>query len=144
MTAQVSETLWYEGKEHGMCSEPLNVYFDLTGERPKFAEMDTSCWRGYVGEWEIRDDRLYLIGLEGRLVDGEEATLESIFPGFPDRVLAHWYSGTVRVPEGELLDYVHGGYLSTYERDVFLTFEKGVLVGTETRKNNPPDTDMSF
>ena len=144
MTAQVSETLWYQGKKQGMCSEPLNDYFNLAGERPKFAEMDTSCWRGYVGEWEIRDDRLYLIGLDGRLENGKEANLESIFPGFPDRVFAHWFSGTVRVPEGKLLDYVHGGYLSTYERDLLLTFEKGVLVGTETRKNDRLDTEMSF
>ena len=144
MTAQVSETLWYEGKKQGMSSEPLNDYYTLTGEHPKLAEMDTSCWRGYVREWEIRNDRLYLIGLEGRLENGKEANLESIFPGFPDRVFAHWYSGTVRVPEGELLDYVHGGYLSTYERDLLLTFEKGVLVGTETRKNDRPDPELSF
>ena len=144
MTAQVSETLWYEGKKQGMCSEPLSAYFDLTGERPAFAEMDTSCWRGYVGEWEIRDDRLYLIGLEGRLVSGEEAKLESIFPKFPDRVFAHWYSGTIRLPQGKLLNYVHGGYLSVYERDLLLTFEKGVLVGTESRKNDPTDNEVSF
>jgi hypothetical protein len=25
-----------------------------------------------------------------------------------------------------------------------LTFEKGVLVGTETRKNNRPDPELSF
>jgi hypothetical protein len=144
MTAQVSETLWYEGKKQGMCSEPLSAYFDLTGESPAFAEMDTSCWRGYVGEWEIRDDRLYLIGLEGRLVNGEEANLESIFPKFPDRVFAHWYSGTIRLPQGKLLNYVHGGYLSVYERDLLLTFEKGIIVGTETRKNDPTDNEVSF
>ena len=139
MTAQVSETLWYDDKEHAMCSEPLSDYFDLSGKRPKFAEMDTSCWRGYVGEWEIRDDRLYLIGLEGHFVNGEEAKLESIFPGFPDRVFAHWYSGTIRIPEGKLLDYVHMGYESVYERDVFLTFEKGVLVDKRIRVNAEDD-----
>ena len=139
MTAQVSETLWYEGKEHAMCSEPLSDYFDLSGKRPKFAEMDTSCWRGYVGEWEIRDERLYLIGLEARLVNGEEAKLESIFPGFPDRVFAHWYSGTIRIPEGKLLDYVHMGYESVFERDVFMTFEKGVLVDKRIRVNAEDD-----
>ena len=25
-----------------------------------------------------------------------------------------WYSGTIRLPQGKLLNYVHGGYGSTY------------------------------
>jgi hypothetical protein len=127
--------LWFDGNEHSMCSEPLEDYFNLVGNRPKFAEMNTACWRGYVGKWEVRDDRLYLIGVEAYLTDGKEASLENIFPGFPERVFAHWYSGTVRIPEGKLLDYHHMGYESVYERDVFLEFQKGVLVSKTMREN---------
>ena len=118
-----------------MCSEPLSDYFEMAGESPDFAEMNTACWRGYVGEWEVLDGRLYLIGLDAYLASGEETNIETIFPGFPERVFAHWYSGRIRIPEGKLLDYVHMGYASVYERDVFLDFEKGVLVGKTTRTN---------
>ena len=41
-----------------------------------------------------------------------------------------WYSGTIRLPQGKLLNYVHGGYGSTYEQDVLLHIEQGVLVET--------------
>ena len=44
-----------------------------------------------------------------------------------------WYSGTIRLPQGKLLNYVHGGYGSTYEQDVLLHIELGVLVETRVR-----------
>ena len=105
--------------------------------------MNTACWRGYVGEWEISADRLYLVGVEGMLNDGTEATLETIFPGFPDRVFAHWYSGTIRLPQGKLLDYVHMGYASVYERDLLLTIENGVLIHSEVRVNGESESDTA-
>ena len=144
MTAQTPEKLTYNGEQYAMCTEPLGEFVAMGGKLPEFVWPHTACWRGYIGEWEITEDRLYLVGLEGALTDGTKANIESVFPGYSDRVFAHWYSGTIRLPQGELLDYVHGGYLSTYERDLLLTFEKGVLVGTETRKNNRPDPELSF
>jgi hypothetical protein len=74
------------------------------------------------------DDRLYLISLQGKLENGADITLETIFPVFPHRVFAHWYSGSIRIPEGKQIEYVHMGYASTYERDLFLEFERGVAV----------------
>jgi len=135
MTAQIGEKLIYEGRQVSMCSEPLNQFFALGGACPEFEFTCTALWRGYVGTWEIINDRLYLIGLTGTLKDGSEATLETVFQGYPDRVFAHWYSGTLRIPEGRQIEYVHMGYGSTYERDRFLKFEKGILVGCRVREN---------
>ena len=135
MTAQIAERLIYEGERHAMCEEPLGSYFSQGGKDPGFESMNTACWRGYVGEWEVIDDRLYLVGLEGGLNDGTDASIETVFPGFPDRVFAHWYTGKVRIPQGKLLDYVHMGYESIYERDLFLTFERGVLVDKKVVTN---------
>jgi len=83
-----------------MCSEPLGDYFAFGGRNPEFEFNCTALWRGYIGTWEIVGDRLYIVGLSGTLKDGTEATLETVFPGYPDRVFAHWYSGTLRIPEG--------------------------------------------
>ena len=135
MTAQIGEILYYEGRERRMCSEPLGDYFAFGGERPAFESNCTALWRGYVGTWEILDGRLYLVGLSGTLEDGTEASLATLFPGFPDRVFAHWFSDTLRIPDGKLLDYVHMGYGSTYERDVLIRLEKGVVTATEVRTN---------
>ena len=142
MTAQISEKLTYEGRQLSMCSEPLSDYFSLAGIRPGFESNCTALWRGYVGEWEILDGRMYLTRLSGTLEDGTEATLETFFPGFRERVFAHWFSGRVRVPQGKMLDYVHMGYASTYERDLFLDIEHGVLRGSSMRENGTsPEPD---
>jgi hypothetical protein len=135
MTAQIAEKLIYGGKKVAMCTEPLAHFCKLGGEVPEFAFNCTALWRGYVGTWELVGARLYLIGLTGTIQDGTEATLETVFPGFPDRVFAHWYSGTLRIPEGQMLEYVHMGYGSTFARDRFLRFEQGVLVANQLREN---------
>jgi len=109
MTAQIAERLRYQGEDVAMCTNPLSDYFAMGGTNPRFESNCTALWRGYVGSWEIIDDRLYLICLNGTLEDGTEASLETIFPGFPDRVFAHWYSGTIRLPQGKQLEYVHMG-----------------------------------
>ena len=128
MTAQIAEQIRIDGEDLAMCSEPLADYFHLAGRQVAFLKNCTALLRGYVGSWEILNDRLYLVGLSGYLADSSEANLATLFPGFPERVFAHWYSGTVRIPQGKLLKYVHGGYGSVYERDLFIRLERGVVV----------------
>ena len=135
MTAQIAERLRYLGEEHALCTNPLNDYFSMGGNDPGFESTCSALWRGYVGTWEIIADRLYLIGLQGTLKDGTEASLATLFPGFPTRVFAHWYSGSLRIPQGRQIEYVHMGYGSRYERDLFLEVERGVVVTTRVRNN---------
>lgn len=148
MTAQVPERLLYEGEELSLCSEPLQSYFRKSEIKSPFFGECTSNWRGYVGTWEIRDGRLYLVdldghlyleGLDGAVKDGGAANLETIFPGYPDRVFAHWYSGELRVPRGRMLKYVHMAYDSRYEEDFFIRVENGVITGTRTVRNDVHD-----
>lgn len=135
MTAQALERLTHQGRVLGMRSEPLAQYFALTGEPPAFAALSTANWRGYVGDWEIVQDRLYLVGLRGEFESGEKVHLHSLFPGFPTRVFAHWFSGTISIPEGKMTGYVHMGYLSQYEKDRFLVLRRGYLVKEWVRDN---------
>jgi hypothetical protein len=141
MTAQIPESLRYEGEEVAMCSNPLDTYFAMGGRNPRFDVNCSALWRGYVGRWEVVGDRLYLLALEGQLDDGAEASLETVFPGFPERVFAHWYSGTVRVPRGRQIKYVHGGYASVFEQDLFLSFDRGVLSRSWIRQNGVAESD---
>lgn len=131
MTAQIVEQLRYQEEDLPMFSNPLELYFVLGGNRPDFQSTSTALWRGYVGNWEIIDDRLYLVKLQGILGDGSEVELSNVFPGFSDRVFAHWFSGKIRIPRGRQVEYVHMGYGSQYEQDLFLEFKKGVLVNHE-------------
>jgi hypothetical protein len=143
MTAQIAEKLLYQGQRVAMLTNPLNDYFAMGGFNPRFEFRSTALWRGYVGGWEIVDDRLYLVSLDGTLEDGTDATLETVFPGFPDRVFAHWYSGSVRIPQGKQLEYVHMGYASKFEQDLFLEIERGVVVATRVRQNGVAVSDQA-
>jgi hypothetical protein len=135
MTAQFSEILHYKGEKLSMRVTPLSDYFVLRGMRPDFQDISTACWRCYVGEWDITLDRLYLIGIRADYKDGTEVTLGRLFPGYDSRVFAHWYSGVLSIPQGDLVEYVHMGYASVYERDLLLSVEQGVIVDSQVRVN---------
>lgn len=136
MTAQFGEHLRYQGEDMTMATEPLEAWFAMGAERPWFGSVCSAMWRGYIGSWEIVDDRLYLVGMNSSPFEDEPVPLERLFPGHGDRVFAHWYSGTLRVPRGRQLAYVHMGYASTYERDLMLQIERGVLRSTWVRHND--------
>ena len=143
MTAQIAEKLHYQGEDVPMCTNPLSAYFAMGGFNPRFESNCTALWRGYVGRWEIVDGRLYLVELSGTLEDGTEASVATIFPDFPDRVFAHWYSGTIRIPQGKQLEYVHMGYGSTFERDLLLEVERGVVKDTRLRHNGTAESESA-
>lgn len=127
MTAQCSEKLSYLGFDLPMATCPLSVYFQLLRAPvdSEFARDNTSLHRGYIGHWKIIDHRLYLSSLHGELNSGEALRLEMIFPGFPDLVFAHWYTGTLRIPRGRMLEYKHSGFGSLYEYDLMILIDEG-------------------
>lgn len=143
MTAQFGERLHYDGQEMSMCTHPLGDFFALGGINPGFGQewpLDcTALWRGYIGTWEVLGDRLYLVAIHKLVLNGPGTNfLETVFPGFPDRVFAHWYSGTLRIPQGRTLKYVHMGHQSTYERDLLIDVERGVIGDVRIHENEIP------
>jgi hypothetical protein len=143
MTAQIGERLHFNGQEMSMCTHPLGDYFALGGIDPGFGQewpLDcTALWRGYIGTWEVLGDRLYLVAIHKLVLNGPGTNfLETVFPGYPDRVFAHWYSGTLRIPQGNTLKYVHMGYQSTYERDLLIKVERGVIGEVRIHENEIP------
>ena len=128
MTAQIPEEIRYQGEQLSLCTQPLDEYLALTRKTLRPEVICSALWRGYVGTWEVVNDRLYLVALNGTLEGGEDLSLETLFPGFPDRVFAHWYTGTLRLVRGEQVRYVHMGYGSTYAHEVFLVVQRGVVV----------------
>ncbi|MFW9617512.1 hypothetical protein [Aquabacterium sp.] len=129
MTAQIPEELSHEGQQWPLFTEPLAAYFKQTGLRPGFVSPHTALWRGYVGSWLIEDGYLYLTALQGHLRDGSEATLHTLFPDAGDRVKADWFTGTLRVPQGSQLEYVHMGFGSVFERELRIDVEAGKVLG---------------
>lgn len=142
MTAQFSERLIYQGKELMLCSEPLGPFLEFSASTLKFQYPHTALWRGYVGTWRIENDRLYLIKLDGWVFADNvtrEVGLDALFPDYPDGVFAHWFAGELRCPIGAMLRYVHGGYGSTYENDLFIRVKQGVVLSERVVVNGKAD-----
>lgn len=133
MTAQFGEKLIYKGEELIMFSEPLNQYL-MTREDIRFMSPMTACWRGYFGTWEVKNNKLFLVDLDAFTENREEVGLNYLFPEH-EEVFANWFTGKVRIPTGELLEYEHMGYGSTYENEIILQFQNGILI-SEKEINN--------
>lgn len=139
-TAQDPDVLVYNGEKKDLFSNPLEVFFESTKrKRPKFMiepmTISSGNWRGYIATWEIENGRLYLREIEAWLCPGQneagckKVTLQSIFPGKvrDGRVSAEWFTGELRIPDGEQLRYVHSGYASIYERDIVFDVSTGFV-----------------
>lgn len=134
MTAQIGERLILDGKPTSMAFCPT-----LPENHPRITEVSleearqddenailfsTACWRGYQGTWQIADGRFYLVGLRGRWrLSGDEP------------LLADWFSGVLRIPQGQMLHYVHMGYGSVYEQEIHIRIEKGAVVASRIKDN---------
>ena len=101
MTAQIGENLTYRGESVTMFTGPLENYFLMGGQRPDSDIMPTALSRGYIGSWEIAQGRLYLVKRSDP--NDRDVGLDWMFPVCPERVFAHWFNGTIRVPRGNRL-----------------------------------------
>jgi hypothetical protein len=116
MTAQVSERIIIDNEEFMLLCEPLASY--LENKKLKFDVPHTACWRGYIGTWALKGKELYLIDFEGQIY-GQEADLNFLFPN-ASSVKADWFTGTLRIPTGKMIHYVHGGFASVYSDEMFI------------------------
>lgn len=126
MTAQMPERLIFEGQVTSMACCP-----DLPERHPRIIEIgsaaieSTGCYRGYEGTWEIKDGRFYLVALRGLFqLRGEQP------------LLADWFSGTLRIPKGEVLQYVRLGFHpGMCEEEVHVKIERGKVMASRVIDN---------
>ena len=133
MTIQAADILTYNGKKTTLGTEPLKPYLETRSD-VGFIFKSTALVRGYIGRWEIKNNKLFLVSLLGFIENNEQVDLNYLFPNQTE-VFASWYSGDIRIPEGELLEKINLGYESVFEKDRFLTFKEGILI-RERVKNN--------
>ena len=125
MTTQVKERIIIDGEKYPLLNA-LSLPEDDTKIKQKEGPISTrsSCWRGYVGTWEIKDDKLYLFDFSSGKYD--------VLVNLP--ILADWISGTAKVATGEV-KASSSWDIETYETETHLTFENGLVVKTENIKN---------
>lgn len=142
-TAQSPDKIIYNGKEYSLYSNPLEEFFDKNPDkRPKGGIMSTGLWRGYIATYEIKDGKLYLKDIEIMYSDttskGSDnykwrSVLKEVFPD-TENIKIDWLTGLLVIPNGELVNYVHMGYGSTYKRYILLEIDKGELKKERTYK----------
>ena len=126
MTTQVKERIIIDGEKYPLLNA-LSLPEDDTKIKQKEGPISTrsSCWRGYVGTWEIKDNKLYLIDFSSGKYD--------VLVNLP--ILADWISGTAKVATGEV-KASSSWDIETYETETHLTFENGLVVKTKNIKND--------
>jgi hypothetical protein len=124
-TAQVPDTIRWNGGVFPMGSDPLSLLesFPSLG----LQRTSTACWRGYRAEWEIQEGEIYLMALLE--CHSDRSLWNQVFPKENPPLHAYWYSGVIRIPEGELLEYVHMGFGSVYRIDNYMVLADGQLKG---------------
>ena len=132
MTAQIPDTISYNQTEYELFSDPLSDYFKKYGYKFNLSAPHTANWRGYTAEWIIDNDVLKLVGFKGHLAArhsdlGSEVGLEMFGLNKGQSLDATWFSGELHLQDGAMLEYIHAGWESIYERELILTIEDGVL-----------------
>lgn len=146
-TPQAADKLIYKGNVYRLFANPLESFYKDDKFRPHF-RINPNTWssgnqRGYVATWEVREDYLYLIEINSWVCESprsnncKKADLKELFGGrYQDGgVKADWFSGELRMPEGKVLQYVHMGYVTLYERDTILTVESGRITDEKVIDN---------
>ncbi|MGL4184216.1 MAG: hypothetical protein ACRCR4_00410, partial [Thiotrichaceae bacterium] len=80
--------------------------------------------------WEIKSEKFYLVKLEGRF---------KLLTDHP--ILADWFTGVIRIPQGKLLHYVHMGFASVYEQELHLKIEAGIVTASKLLNNRDRDVN---
>lgn len=132
MTAQAFEKIVIDNNYYDLANEPLKGYLR---ENPKpFKISLTSLWRGYIGTWKIENNKLYLIDIEGSHVNGGNIGMDYLFDNTGAQ-FASWYSGKLNVPFGDIVEYIHRGHFSIYEKEYVYQVERGVIVNKKLFKH---------
>jgi hypothetical protein len=127
---QSTEIIMYEGKAVALISLPLEEVFKEKTKHHLLFLLNPSLWRGYRGTWEIREEKLFLIGLETCISGGKEQNVGILFPGKTE-VFADWYSGFLELGLGNLdyttgrwtwskIFWVYNGIVTDCEKDLLL------------------------
>lgn len=133
MTAQIHDTLIYNGEKHRISTEPLSSYLDIKFDEYPFLSGSTNCWRGYVATWQIVNDVLSLIKLKANAIvagEAKEVGIEYLTKNSNEPLVADWFTGLIIAHKGGELVYIHAGYCTIFEKDIILEIEKGIFINS--------------
>lgn len=146
-TAQRGDKIVIDDKVYVLFSNPLESLFLKNPElKEKFTKVysdhnalvSTNCWRGYVAKFVIIDDSLYVIDMtidvpSKKKLSTNDFKIErkSIYKELFETdkpLLCDFFSDILIIPQGNIVEYVHGGYLSEYEKYILIKINDGKVI----------------
>ncbi len=139
MAAQLPDLILLHGERMDLYSNPLEQYWDLHKKKCPVFHASSMCKRGYIATWEILDKKLLLRGIDGNVERRSfifwkkivRYSVGMLFSKARNRaIIATWFTGKIRIPQGNRTLYVHNEYDSRFEREMVITIDQGNVVKT--------------
>ncbi len=136
-TPQVFDRLIYKGDTLFLSSVPLESLLMQYPTRPNlFEDKDvcesTGCWRGYIAQWEIIGNQLYLTELYSCCYykDSIKADLKSLFETryVDGKVKADWVTDNLIAPKGKIIRDFYNDYGLFYEKEIEFRINAGEVL----------------
>ena len=129
-TMQVLNTVRYEGSQYNIVDyDPLQPILKARSIDTKawgLTDMNTGCWRGYVADFEILNDQLYLLKIRSCSDPKIIIDLKKLFPDEykNGKVRAWWFTGSLNI--GNKPQWISYNYIN-YDNEMDLFIEQGKL-----------------
>ncbi|AOW19357.1 hypothetical protein [Urechidicola croceus] len=141
VTTQMKDKVIFQGKEYILFDYLLEHYFAENPEKkPKLQIESSALDRGYISEFEIIENQLYLVDIKIQVRDKTSKDLKveliSVFQNvFPEtkRKKVDWKTGFLLLPYGELKSQYT--YPNTYSNYWVLELKRGNLTQTRNYTN---------
>lgn len=154
-TGQSGDVIYIDGKAWGLMGRPLDRldsvrFADFYSRLPENRTRSTANWGGYTcywslqGEWLVLDSVMYEVwdsvyvkaynsdrdsvwaSEERSLTLPRAIILETLKDYCRDgKIVATWYTDTVRAVQGELIFYEHSGYNRFFDTEIVLELKNG-------------------
>lgn len=146
-TSQIAEKIIINGEKWDLLHCPIaldSILYEKVEElTSKNTEHSTGCYRGYIGTWELKNDRLFLRNISFDLWDDGKVAADStnlvweLFEPYrtDEGIFASWVTDTLRIGRGEWLEYDDWGFDRNYEQESFLVIERGVILNRKDYRN---------
>ena len=140
-TAQEGNVIFIDGEEWMLLGEPImadSVLFQrMKAVLPKDRSWTTANWDGYTSYWSLKQGHLYLDKITVKFFNNEtketlqeeisKKEMEELFKSYMKNgnIEGSMFSGKLRVAKGACISYVHMGFESRFEEEIFFTMDKG-------------------
>ena len=137
MAAQLPDWIIINGEFKDLYSNPLESFWTELGKKRPALFPKEYCTRGYIATWQITDNQLFLVAIDGNyerrsVLFGNKSvpfTLQTLIPRMDGKpIKASWFSGKLRVPDGVMTCYEHHAYDSRFEKEIIITIHRGDLI----------------